>query len=721
MAGIAKALSSERTMKNLYTRLFTLTLTVGFLASHLLAQPGLWTQKPDLPGAARTRATGFAIDGKLYTGSGGGTENGNSQDFWAFDVETNTWSQIADLTGVARAMAMAFSVGGNGYVCGGHDGTSGRKDLWSYNPATNTWTQKANLPGVSRYMAIAFSIGTKGYVGMGGHVSGQGFSALNDLWEYDPATNSWAVKASLPTPGRWNAVGFSIGNKGYCSTGMDIQGVRHNDLWEFDPINNTWTQKANLGGAARVGASAFSIAGKGYVGMGSVGGFNFENDLWEYDPATDTWTLKADLGGATRGWAVGMSAADKGFVCTGSLTSELNGPPSTELWAFYPDPAVTCSVDNSSFCADNSSFDVSYSIGATFNAGNVFTAQLSDANGGYANPTAIGAIASTTSGIITASIPLGTPAGGGYRIRVVTSDPVEIGPENAGQLAIAAYVPWYFDADGDEHGDPAISQMACDQPAGYVALVDCDDTDPVVYPGALCDDGDAGTVNDAITNNCICQGIGCLPTQLTTTANPVVSCGAVNLKLNGTSTIAANEVPGANKYQFRFTNIVGQPAYVRNISWPSRSFTLTKWLTNPLKAGRTYNVVVRASFDNGGTWCDYGPSCTVKVSWTPLVPGMEARDMELAWQDVAELLVYPNPTNGDQVRIDLSGADPELTTATLDLTDLFGKRVMTTTLPLQDGELNTVLSLASDLSAGMYLLTINAGEQVFNERLVVTR
>jgi len=103
------------------------------------------------------------------------------------------------------------------------------------------------------------------------------------------------------------------------------------------------------------------------------------------------------------------------------------------------------------------------------------------------------------------------------------------------------------------------------------------------------------------------------------------------------------------------------------------------------------------------------------------VPGMEPRDMDAAWQEVPELLVYPNPTNGDQLRINLSGADPELITATLDLTDLFGKRVMTATLPLREGEVNMELSLNRDLSVGLYFLTITAGEQVFNERLTIAR
>ena len=166
---------------------------------------------------------------------------------------------------------------------------------------------------------------------------------------------------------------------------------------------------------------------------------------------------------------------------------------------------------------------------------------------------------------------------------------------------------------------------------------------------------------------------------------------------------------------------MGQPAYSRNIAFPARSFNLTKWLTNPLKAGRTYNVVVRGSFDDGATWCDYGPSCTVKVSWTPLVPGMEPRDMEVTWQDAPELLVYPNPTNGENLRLRLGGIDPELTTVTLDITDLFAKRVMSGTFPITDGELDTRLFLNDDLSNGVYIAQIKAGDELLFGRFTLAR
>lgn len=87
-------------------------------------------------------------------------------------------------------------------------------------------------------------------------------------------------------------------------------------------------------------------------------------------------------------------------------------------------------VDCSGPTSDNGSVD--YTATGTFNPGNTYTVQLSDASGSFSNPINIGTLSSTGSGNITFTIPAGTPTGSGYLIQIVSDDPAitstSIGP-----------------------------------------------------------------------------------------------------------------------------------------------------------------------------------------------------------------------------------------------------------------------------------------------------
>lgn len=203
----------------------------------------------------------------------------------------------------------------------------------------DTWTQKDDFggtAGIARYNAVGFSIGTKGYVGTGwtGSVRGK------DFWEYDSALNTWTQKADFGGTGRLAAVGFAIAGKGYVGTGYD--GSYTKDFWEYDPGANTWTPKADFGGTARHSAACFVIGSRGYVGTG-YDGSSYTKDFWEYDPILNIWTQKANLEFPYWGWgrayAVGFSIGSKGYVGTGSNQTyyttfqdfwEYN--PATDVW-----------------------------------------------------------------------------------------------------------------------------------------------------------------------------------------------------------------------------------------------------------------------------------------------------------------------------------------------------------------------------------------------------
>ncbi|MGB0914757.1 MAG: hypothetical protein ACPGVI_01740 [Crocinitomicaceae bacterium] len=67
---------------------------------------------------------------------------------------------------------------------------------------------------------------------------------------------------------------------------------------------------------------------------------------------------------------------------------------------------------------------IAFTSSGTFNAGNIYTAQLSDASGSFASPTTIGTLASTAnSGSINITIPSSLTTGAGYLIRIISDNP----------------------------------------------------------------------------------------------------------------------------------------------------------------------------------------------------------------------------------------------------------------------------------------------------------
>lgn len=80
---------------------------------------------------------------------------------------------------------------------------------------------------------------------------------------------------------------------------------------------------------------------------------------------------------------------------------------------------------------------VPFTVNDSVSIGNVFTAQISDATGSFVSPTNIGTLVSTvTSGTISATIPIGLPAGSGYKVRVNSSVPVQIGSPSPNSIIV---------------------------------------------------------------------------------------------------------------------------------------------------------------------------------------------------------------------------------------------------------------------------------------------
>ncbi len=95
----------------------------------------------------------------------------------------------------------------------------------------------------------------------------------------------------------------------------------------------------------------------------------------------------------------------------------------------------TGTISGSPFCT-GTIISVPYTSLGSFQTGNIFTAQLSNASGSFTAPVNIGTLSATTSGTISATIPLSASAGTAYRIRVISSNPVITGTDNGTNLTI---------------------------------------------------------------------------------------------------------------------------------------------------------------------------------------------------------------------------------------------------------------------------------------------
>jgi N-acetylneuraminic acid mutarotase len=297
---------------------YPIILCCMFCSVNLFSQ-NTWLKIADFGGGQRERAVAFAIGGRGYVATGQDTTNAVKKDLWEYDPSTNSWTQKADFPGAARRDAVAFVIDGKGYVGTGIThaisflGTK-QKNFYRYNPVTNSWSSVADYPGNSNqgiYYAAAFSTSSRGYVCCGK----RGPSYYSDeLYEYNPSTNSWSAKDDFPGGDRYSPSAFSIDNFGYVGLGVDENFYRK-DMYKFDPASNDWESVADFPGSDRFNAVGFTIDGRGFIGMGSDGGY--QKDLYEYNPATDSWMQKASLAGSERRACVAFVIDGYGYVGTG--------------------------------------------------------------------------------------------------------------------------------------------------------------------------------------------------------------------------------------------------------------------------------------------------------------------------------------------------------------------------------------------------------------------
>jgi len=233
------------------------------------------------------------------------------EDTWISKAPMN---QTRGSFGVAVVNDKIYAIGG----WGGQRGLAAGEQVnynEEYDPATDTWTYKEPIPTQRSNFAIAV-YKNKIYC-IGGRTTIQGTSeptsvstGINEA--YDPATDTWENKTSMPTA-RWQLTANVVNGKIYLIGGDG--GMQVNEA--YDPETDTWTKKRSPPTPVCGYASAV-VDGKIYLIGGTIGPFDYSNIVQVYDPESNRWSYGTqapqNAGSASAGATSGVLVPKRVYV-----------------------------------------------------------------------------------------------------------------------------------------------------------------------------------------------------------------------------------------------------------------------------------------------------------------------------------------------------------------------------------------------------------------------
>ena len=271
------------------------------IADTCLNQNPCWVAKSSLP--IPITAFGIASDssGKIYV-AGGHTYGSDPLTLNIYDATNDSWTSKASLP-EPRGVQMGFtysSVNNKFYMAGGYDNNNVTiNHFFEYNPISNTWTSRASLPIPQSDPGLAAGLNGKIYAISGINSSGQ---ISGQTHEYNSGTNTWTAKAPMLTSRYSMGVVTAPSGKIYAIGGVDFtaNSVVVNTVEEYDPNSNAWVIKspmptARAGFAISVNAEGNIIVAGGFVSDPHFVPFIDTNLVEEYNPTTDAWITKTPL------------------------------------------------------------------------------------------------------------------------------------------------------------------------------------------------------------------------------------------------------------------------------------------------------------------------------------------------------------------------------------------------------------------------------------------
>ena len=224
------------------------------------------------------------------------------------------------------------------------------------------------------------------------------------------------------------------------------------------------------------------------------------------------------------------------------------------------------------------------------------------------------------------------------------------------------------------------------------------------------------------------------PCTVSTVAQPVTTLKAsdrctAGQKFRGAIVTSLPWVCGVTNWRWRFQEVdlggnpVGLPIEVnRNAA----SNVISLGTVTQLQYGKTYAVQTAPIFTYTGTNYAWGPAFNMCIIGSAGMIADASQDAaEGSTKDAAQIVaqemalnIYPNPSNGNNIQLMLSGMNTE--TAQVRMLDAMGNLIWTNkfnTLELS----NTSIELEQALADGMYFIQIVSGKETISQRFLVRK
>jgi len=440
----------------------------------------------DLPGSTYSKLKVFggdgnaplgslveASDGKLYGMTSAGGSN-NLGVIFSYDSSSGIYTNLMDFDythGASPYGNLIQASDGKFYGMTPYGGSNGAGVIFSYDPLNVIYNKLLDFDGTNG----AYPYGGLVQVSDGklyGMTSGGGSYSSGVIFSYDPLNGIYNKLLDFDSTNGAYAYGGLVqasdgklygttGAGGSNNTGVifsyDPSGAAYNKLKDFDYTSGIYPYGSLI--QASDGTLYGMTTAGGSQGYGTIFSFNISGGIYtklkdfaNTDGAYPFGSLMQASDGRLYGMTNSGGGSGEGVIFSFNPSSATytklqdytvdNGanPLYTSFIELTNKAGITTSPVNATSYCQGAALKVPYVIRGIYNSGNVFTAQLSDANGNFANPTNIGAVTTTTNDTISATIPAGAAAGTAYRIRVVSSNPVITGSDNGTDLTINTVV-----------------------------------------------------------------------------------------------------------------------------------------------------------------------------------------------------------------------------------------------------------------------------------------